>query len=512
MASTLVRLSNQILLEYFYEEESYKIGQSGLRRVDNRYEDSITLVNDAITGNYSKFTVVNTNTDNVLLDENGTYHYYDENVNIQYKKVELPDYNLFKYNKIRVHIMSGYNFSDVNGFNINVYIEGEKKKLINLCNYVYLKSSTTQITFSPRPIKISESVFDKYVEFSILSLENLITLQETGSPILFALTDNKILQDHKLYIEYSVVNQIEYKGGFLTYSTLDTVKTVISSLDRYGAIENYIELSDDGSYFQFQARYNGRPIEDFIYQLNSVPGNQYYLMHQIRVVEQVGNAFIDCDEYTMIQKQDYEKLYRFRPVLYNKNVVSVSIDYDIKLINEVDGAGITKTGSVTANNVTPFQEKLIKLNVQSQPFITYNRISANNQNVISDNRHEILKTKVISTYITNNQIGSEDDKPISIIPFRNVLKISLVKDKKIDSSILSPDLVYYLIFIKNDQSKVYIKEVISDEVKKENGELLFIIEESQTKDILLINNSSCYIMAKSSESESIVTKLTWKKD
>ena len=109
MASTLVRLSNQILLEYFYEEESYKIGQSGLRRVDNRYEDSITLVNDAITGNYSKFTVVNTNTDNVLLDENGTYHYYDENVNIQYKKVELTDYNIFKY---------GYSTKDKDGKNI----------------------------------------------------------------------------------------------------------------------------------------------------------------------------------------------------------------------------------------------------------------------------------------------------------------------------------------------------------------------------------------------------------
>lgn len=511
MASTLVRLSDQILLEYFYDETDYRLNEIGLKRCDNRYDNSITILNDKLTGNYAKYTCVQTDTDNVLLDENGTYHYYDENVNISIKDVNLVGSTNYKCNKVRVHIMSGYNFDDCNGFNVNVYIEGENKKLIYLSNYVYLKSSVTQMIFNPKPIKISEAVFDKYVEFSVSSLENLIEIQNAGSGILFPLLDVKIKSDHKIYIDYNKVNTVTYKNGFATYTTLDNISTVISSIDRYGKIENHIELSEDGSYFEFQARYDGKPIEDFIYQLNSMKSNNYYVIHSIKVVEQVGSAFHECDEYSLVQKRDYEKMFRFRPVLYNKGVIAVSIDYEMKLMNEVDGTGISKTGSITSDKPELFREKLVKINVSGGIIKTYNRIASKNQNVLQDNLQELVKTKVVTTYITNNNIGIEDEKPIQIIPFRNALKITLHENGITNENILTSDCNYYLVFIKNDSSKLYIKETLTAEINKNNGELMFTIEEQIAKNILLINNRDCYIISKSSKSESVVSKMLWTK-
>lgn len=516
MTSSLIRISNELLLEFFYEEKEYKLQETLLKRIDNKHENSITFYDEFLTNNLSKYTVLNTNTENVFFNEGG-YYYPDSDVNILVKDFSSPSSIIpptisLKYNSIKCHIMSGYQFGDTNGINITLYTEGENKKLISLCNYMYLKSHIENIKYNSRPVKISEAVFDRYFEFDILSLEYLIKLQQTSHQTSTELLGCKILENHKLYIETAYVNQLSYDTGYLTFTLVNNKKMSMSSVNNYNQINNFIALSKDNSYFEFQARYADKQIEDFIYQLNSIPGNNFYLNHEIKVIEQVGQSFIEQDTYFLTQRGNYSRLFKFRPVLYNKNTVSVSIDYKISLINEVDGIGIAKSGSITSTNVSAFQDKLIKLNLSGidAPMNVFNKVMSSSRNQLIDNKFDLIKTKVIKSYISKEYIGLEEDKPIKISPFKNAISLSFV-DKSVNTpKAIDYEMSYFLTFIKKDGSKLYVKEVIMNGVEKKNGELVFELEESQSMEIIsTISDNRCYVIAKDGKTESIFAKLQW---
>ena len=119
---------------------------------------------------------------------------------------------------------------------------------------------------------------------------------------------------------------------------------------------------------------------------------------------------------------------------------------------------------------------------------------------------EITKTKIIPTYIRSNDISV--DKKISILPFRNniVLKVSATEEQ-----VIKPNLTYYLTFLKSDNSKIMIKETLAEDINRSDS-LFFIIEEQTALSIINTCSSTCYIIAKSSESESVMTTLSWIKE
>ena len=56
-----------------------------------------------------------------------------------------------------------------------------------------------------------------------------------------------------------------------------------------------------------------------------------------------------------------------------------------------------------------------------------------------------------------------------------------------------------------------VKETLAEDIDRSNS-LFFIIEEQTALSIINTCSSACYIIAKSSESESVMTTLSWVKE
>ena len=183
---------------------------------------------------------------------------------------------------------------------------------------------------------------------------------------------------------------------------------------------------------------------------------------------------------------------------------TVSLEHEIQLINRVDGNGFSVRGSLTVP-VSVIKSSALKLNVPEGEHKIYNKIATVKHNLVHD-LSEITKTKIVPTYIKSNDISV--DKKISILPFRNniILKIS-----SIEKEIIKPNLTYYLTFLKSDNSKIMVKETLAEDINRSDS-LFFIIEEQTALSIINTCSPTCYVIAKSSESESVMTTLSWTKE
>lgn len=510
MVSTFLRLNDYLLLEYFYEEIEHTTSDAPVIKISSLYDNSVTVANlsknVSVTDTLTK-TLVDIEKNHVAVDEEGIY-LLDNSVDdrIYINKFNSSSVNYLMYNRLRIHVLSGYNFDDIDGFTLNAYILGYNKKLINLCNWFYLKNSTSELHFNTKPLKISESVFDKYVDVDILSVNHLLQLQDNSPETVKSLFGENIYEDHEVNLEVNLIQKTQNYGSYQFLSFVyspEPISTVIQTKSIYDTVGSFIDVNKSDCCFEFRAEYKGNSIEDFIYELNSRPGNDFYLNHTITVIEQVGQSFPIVDRYSTVQTDNYSRLFKYRPVIYSKMANTVSLEHEIQLINRVDGNGFTVRGSLTTP-VSSIKGSTLKLNVPEGEHKIYNKIATVKHNLVHD-LTEVTKTKIIPTYIKSNDISV--DKEISILPFRNNIILKLSSMEKA----IQPNLTYYLTFLKSDNSKIMVKETLAEDINRSNS-LFFIIEEQTA--LSIINNCSpaCYIIAKSSESESVMTTLSWNKE
>ena len=510
MVSTFLRLNDYLLLEYFYEEIEHTTSDAPVIKISSLYDNSITIANlsknESVTDTLTK-TLVDIEKNHVAVDEEGIY-LLDNSVDdrIYINKFVNSSVNYLMYNKLRIHVLSGYNFDDIDGFAINAYILGYNKKLINLCNWFYLKNSTSELHFNTKPLKISESVFDKYVDVDILSVNHLLQLQDNSPETVKSLFGENIYEDHEVNLEVNLIQKTQNYGSYQFLSFVyspEPISTVIQTKSIYGTVGSFIDVNKSDCCFEYRAEYKGSSIEDFIYELNSRPGNDFYLNHTITVIEQIGQSFPIVDRYSTVQTDNYSRLFKYRPVVYNKIANAISLEHEIQLVNRVDGNGFTVKGSLTTP-VSSIKGSTLKLNVPEGEHKIYNKIATVKHNLVHD-LSEVTKTKIIPTYIKSNDISV--DKEISILPFRNNIILKLSSMEKA----IQPNLTYYLTFLKSDNSKIMIKETLAEDIDRSNS-LFFIIEEQTALSIINNCSSTCYIIAKSSESESVMTTLSWNKE
>lgn len=510
MVSTFLRLNDYLLLEYFYEEIEHTTSDAPVIKISSLYDNSTTIANlsknETVTDTLTK-TLVDIEKSHVAVDEEGIY-LLDNSVDdrIYINKFNSSSVNYLMYNRLRIHVLSGYNFDDIDGFTVNAYILGYNKKLINLCNWFYLKNSTSELHFNTKPLKISESVFDKYVDVDILSVNYLLQLQDNSPETVKSLFGENIYEDHEINLEVNLIQKTQNYGSYQFLSFVyspEPITTVIQTKSIYDTVGSFIDVNKSDCCFEYRAEYRGSSIEDFIYELNSRPGNDFYLNHTITVIEQVGQSFPIVDRYSTVQTDNYSRLFKYRPVVYNKMANAISLEHEIQLVNRVDGNGFTVKGNLTTP-VSSIKGSTLKLNVPEGEHKIYNKIATVKHNLVHD-LSEVTKTKIIPTYIESNDISV--DKEISILPFRNNIILKLSSMEKA----IQPNLTYYLTFLKSDNSKIMIKETLAEDIDRSNS-LFFIIEEQTALSIINTCSPTCYIIAKSSESESVMTTLSWIKE
>jgi len=508
MSKAVIRLQDEVLLEYNYAETNENAVNNGLFVVENLHDNSKTVLKP----NQDRYTAEENSNNLTLLNEDGVYDLLTVDSDIHKIIPSISDTFVMKYNTVRINIASGFNFIGHDGFNLKVFTYTKSGQKVYFANFVYLRKFAELIQYNSKPIKLSEAVFDKYIELQIPSLEYWLELQNVENEDILSIFNDKLIVENSLYFEYSLIQNGVYNNGFYQFLLVDTITNQFITQNKYTSLAGFVQLAIDGDYFEFQLQYNNDQIEDFIFKLNSIPGNNFYLIHTIKVIEQIGDEYIITDEYTTIQNSNYQRLYKFKPVIQNSSLSSISIDYSVQLINNVDGMGVTIESSVSTQEIFRFSNRLVKLDIPLTKFDVYNHISKSQRN-IQQQIDEVIKTVVVNQYVERLSLKTNGGI-LEIAPLKNNLLLSFIDESNALIEI-SNSLVYYLVFPNKSASRIEIKETVNSSVNKSKGQLLFVIEESTSSQIYAIGSGNlCYVIGKSTNgnNESIFSKMSFTLD
>ncbi len=544
--SLLFNISKFVLLEYIYSDIGslieHNTGDIGFRRVTNGHQDGEDIIINkdnarTITRNIVDDTVIELPDGKyALLDNDSAFFYPNTDPEVTVSDITIAPPLDITYDRVRVHILSGYNFEELDGFIISLYARMNNDKIVRFTQLSHLKSDTSRLFFNPKPLKLAEFIYDKFVEFDIPSQNFILTQQEAnpGSTTTFSfyITNGVYLANQQtIYAEYKNIKKTIAEEGLIFFEPDETVKFAFNSVDKFDLLVAKIQESSDGDFFEYFAEFNGNLVEDFIFQLNSVAGNNFFIIHELRVIEQVGDTFVETDNFTSIQTGDYDKLRRFRPILQlSDTAIAFSIEYTVRLYNSIDGRSIFKISSITSTDINKYGEKTTTLNVGEtiQPIKVYNKLSGRPEFSIQDNLLKLTNTKILTTFLNNTNIVVNSDSDIDnsveglvirIAPFDNLFKFNLRKRDNPDDidSLIAIDLDtvsdYFMVFLKNDDSKIFIKEFKSLNFNKSEGEIAFKLNKQESSQVLNITkNIQFFVITRNPDGiETVIFIASWKK-
>lgn len=509
----LNKVNDHILIEY--DQDLIEIPNTAVRRVVNTNVNELLLANrDAdlsLVGNVlDRTTVKLINGKYAVIDKDGSYYYPDVDDNVTIESPTLPDG--YRYNRIRVHILSGYNFveEDLYGFNLECYIRTNNDNRYMLASYFYDRSDTRNVVFNPVPITISQSMYDKYIEFYIISPKWLFALGDGSSYDALLPSEGLATGNDLIYFDYKDVSYVDVTQGYTLLSNTNQVRYSVLIDDKFSSLSPSIQESTNGDYYEYMAKWGSDTIEDLIYRLNSGSGGKYYVIHDIELWENIGNTKVLTHSHTTTQTSEFDKPLVYRPIIRNQAAVSYTISYTVRLYNSGRGDAILKMGSYSSNDVSKYGKFLTKLNINTQSRLKiYNKIDGSNGVSMLD---DIIPSGAIQTVyrfvnvesLVINDFDSGDNITTSIGPFDNFIVFD-VKYRN-DGSLSSYDLsvvgdAYQLAYFTSAGELAYINDTPNDQYKRSNGKLVFKIPSNIARTIIRSGYDNFYVINRSGSGE-----------
>jgi hypothetical protein len=394
MISTFVTLSNYCVLEFMAHplgDPSPELITSTFYKLDNAHMELRQVYNDdgdlLKTSNIKDITVTPIGGSRLaLLDSDVSPEYQEYDQSLTESLINTTYSANLVFDTVRFHFASGFNFEEVGSV-----IVGVKHRLNDLSNFIFanivLDSITAEsiLSLNVRPLYLGDSMYDKYIDVKVPSVKYLDDNFDQFGPNSFAYlaTDGigfiknapmtVFLQEARVETIYGT-NNIEYTG-YLVTENFDASVSQTNEFDDLGAV---IQEAPDGDYIEYYATWNGAFPEDLISILNRRGANQnWMLIHQLQVYEQVGTAYIPSGNLVIYQEDNFGEPLAYRPILKNAAVaVSMSIDYTLRLYNKSTGENIIRTGSMTLFNPNKYGKSLAKIDLDGGPQsnIVYNKI------------------------------------------------------------------------------------------------------------------------------------------
>lgn len=548
-----VQLTDFILLEYRYTSTVAPdyLNYNFTRIVNNHMGGLIQLQNPdgAVddTGNVRERSAVQTTP--------GTY--------VDTDKDQIPDFLTYDqslgnittsivtgantpYDTLRFHIVSGYNFEDKDGIIAQVMATERSGKQMQLANVVFLKDADF-FAFNARPIWLGDRLYDRYFECKVPSIKliNDIYYSLEGNPAQVNTLVAKITSNGLGFLRAAPLNisitdiastTVQTVGGarYNNYGIGPTKTVALNQSDEFALLSAVIQPSPVGDYFEYFASWAGGFIEDFLLNANTLPGNNYIVLHEIRVFEQQGSLFKQTDSLQMIQEDAFDAPRKFRPVLENADRdVSFTLEYTVRLYNKADSSQIIRTANYTSytpkewgryiqkikllNEPEPFiiynkvvdgakftQDAFLKTAADVQPFNTkyvpsfFDRLSINTHHdtVIVDKNGQLVVDKTSTTTL----IYGQGDCNIIINPFDNFFKFTILMTNGTETPTpldLGNSATYYLVFIDNQNKKMRFPSsmdpILADPTK---GDVLFKVPEADATNIVTYTTKEFFIVSK----------------
>lgn len=393
-SSFYLQIAPYLLLEYTYGGSSttYVSNQVKLARIKNAYlNDQVQFLTTSPSQNITQ-NVLDTSAANLggnrwaFLDKDVPVPYISTDSNLTYTDLSSTLTSLsVLYDRVRIHILSGYRLDDIEGVIAQVYVrEGMSGKNSVFANNVFLKSDDRDI-LNPKPFLMGDRMYDRYFEFLVPSLKEVNAdfyvnpLNSLSLGYQYSSDNKGFLRSSAIYVKLFEISEAKKLNGNTFLYTSREYEVNINQEDSYTLLTASIEEATDGDYFKYFASYKGGFIGDFIAELNSI-GGDYIVINDVDVYEQVGTENVLSYSFSQVQLSNFEEALNFRPILkYSDVAVSFSVDYTIRIFNRENGFQIIRKASATSFSPKRYGKQIekIALTEQSYPFKVYNKIAGN---------------------------------------------------------------------------------------------------------------------------------------
>ena len=461
---------------------------------------------------------------------------------------EQPAISKVKYDTIRIHILSGYNFEGLDGFVVDVSLLENSKKKCRLSSAAYLRNQqNSNTTFNPNPIVLGERTYDKYITLKVPSFYEIQSDYEEYS------ANQKLFGN--LY-SHPVIPENPFSGGYLKdspiyislielefdsedqevnfYTTRQEYKSSVLNSDNYSGLSCNIKESERGDYFEYYPSWEGGYIGSYINILNQ--NGNWTVIHNLKVIEQIGKNFITTTDITIPQSSGFEKPSYFRPVILNSSTAfAYSILYTMRLINTESNEQIIRKANITKYNPKKYGLEIKRININEgiRPLKVYNKVietvlpsqdtsqPIRTENLFTDSPKPIekSKTKIIPQYYNQNNIAvnmsnsealeidtvlyGQGKCVIQLTKFDNIIKFiinEIEKDTIVPINLTRKQI--YLKFVEDNNQTIKVESVKNEEVHPESGEIVFnLLKEQASKVLNIQEDKNFYLVNKGDDSD-----------
>lgn len=548
--SAYVQISNFALLEYEYLSQSISTLNAKCLRLENNYTNTYQFLNNSeavnVTGNVLDRSASRMGKTSTIW----AYHDIDTAIPIiqidaNFKLVDVTSSLLStqKYDKVKLHIVSGFDFNGLDGIILDLqwkeWAFDSNNKTFSSATQAYIKGDSF-INFNSRPIFVGDRYYDRYIEFYVPSLfdvnQDFWNSPTATNTIGYQYTYNNVgfLQTSQIFASLYEISNIVTTNGNKYLTTGRVYESVFNTSDLYSFVGASLKENTEFDYIEYYPTYHGGFIEEYINNLNSI-GGDWVIINQIEVFEQVGISLIRTANMTMLQDSNFDAPGIFRPIILNSAFAfSYTIEYTMRLFNKVDGSEVIRKSTFTSLEPKKYGRELQKINVLKgfQPVKVYNKIVRNDeenlktalntvnnliyktQNVYISNFYDMNMISVDSTSDVSNVIGEivwpQGLNTIFLNKFDNFVKFKIFtksKDKKqnVAMNLASGSDIIKLAFILDDNSKIYIEQVIDlGTANPSAGEILFKIDDSISTKLLSGLSKEYFLINQTPEGDEVL--------
>ncbi len=567
-----VKLTDYLLLEYNYTTaptpEQYFVNTGapavGFEKIVNGYfSNAVQILNkpadQEVTHNVRDLSVVQIEKNRfVTLDMDYLVPFLDYDsklTSVSNLPVVFPSNIGVYYDTIKFHIVSGYNFDNIDGVILQIKFQERTGKKATVLQLLVTRSDVTLPILNPNPIYLGGALYDHYVEAKIPAYANMVyefdilsgsAAQANTLAAKISSDGNGFLKDAPVEFTLYEISQTLLKDGYQNYIAQIRGQLSVFPRDNYASLAAVIQQNSFYNYLEYYPTWEGNFLEDFIISEGSV-GVAYYVIHEIEVKEQVGLSYITTYNFSTTQTQDFNSPYIFRPVLVNPLTTSFLVNYTMRLVNRNNQNQIIRRSSFSSLDITKYGREVNKITLTTGAYAqkVYNKIlqAANilspvgiNPTVAAPIEKKIpvfYKDNSISVTQENIVIGkdgnllSETSSPTSMTvygqgkakilvdPFDNFYKFTVYNLKGTTTPEildLGNSLTYYMVFLDKSGQSVRV-ENIKNKTSISNpttGQVAFKLVDTNSKKILGFTSREFYIISRTPDG--VETKLysgTW---
>jgi len=569
--SRFISLSSYCLVEYIAEP----LGSPNFLNEDitllTNSETGINQIynNDgsySITRNIKDLTVTGIGGNKLAyLDSEKSPNYVDFDGNLT--ETALNGYNAV-YDKVRFHFISGFDFEGFEALILSIR-NTQNNGITNIFANVLVAPETIDelITFNTKPIFLSDSLYDRYIDIKVPSVKNineefrLSPSPENTIAALISPTDagySGFIYNNPIDISLSECGKREKldtntNTKFDVFEVTENYDSSVSQTNEFDEVGAEVQESTNGDFIEYYLTYNAGFPEELISILNRRnPQDDWIIIHQLSVFEQVGSAFINTSRQVIFQEDSFDEPLVYRPVLKNAgSAISMSIDLLCRLTNKRTGEQIIREASFSLLSPKKYGKSLVNIPLTDEPQSQriYNKIIKKNfestklfieptfaPGFDGETVSELELTKSVEyvpVFFSNNNISISNNSGIlkdsdisdSVVfgpgklrfimsPFDNSLKFKLfnVINSKLVPLDLNLNASKYRLVFDTDGGKVSIDNMTSDSDENLSiGEISFKVSKKQSESIVTSLKKTMYLTSVAQEgTETLMYSGEWR--